>query len=101
MASAIGKLEQGPAPAMTEVRVSLCLKTNRRGNNVCQADREVHSGYQSPAMDRINSQVEVFTYSDWGGSAKDRSSTSSGMIFVCSCLVASWSRTQKSIALSS
>ena len=61
----------------------------------------------STAMDRINSQetkdrrkvplVEVFTDSDWGGSARDRSSTSSGMVFVCSCLVSS----QKSIALSS
>ena len=65
----------------------------------------------SNTVDRINSPeakdtskvptVEVFTDSDWGGSAKDRSSTSSGMVFVCSCLVSSWSRTQKSIALSS
>ena len=64
----------------------------------------------SNTMDRINSQeaketskvptVEVFTDSDWGGSSKDRSSASSGMVFVCSCLVVQ-SRTQKSIALSS
>ena len=32
--------------------------------------------------------------------SKDRSSTSSEMMFCCSCMVASWSRTQKSIALS-
>ena len=65
----------------------------------------------STAMDRINNQetterrkaptVEVFTDSDWGGSSRDRSSTSSGMVFVCCCLVSSWSRAQKSIALSS
>ena len=65
----------------------------------------------STAMDRINNQetnrrrkvpvVEVFTDSDWRGSSKDRSSASSGMIFCCSCMVASWSRTQKNIALSS
>ena len=65
----------------------------------------------SNAMDRINNQesketskvptVEVFTDSDWGGSAKDRNSTSSGMVFVRGSLVSSWSRTQKSIALSS
>ena len=67
--------------------------------------------FLSTAMDRVNGQettdrknvpmVEVFTDSDWGGSTKDWSSTSSGMIFCCSCVVASWSRTQKSIALSS
>ena len=65
----------------------------------------------SNTMDRINSQeakesskvptVDVFTDSDWGGSSMDRSSTSSGMVFVFSRLVSSWSRTQKSIALSS
>ena len=70
-----------------------------------------YGSLMSNTMDRINSQetketskvptVEVSTDSDWGGSAKDRSSTSSGMVFVCSCLVSSWSRTQKSIALSS
>ena len=55
----------------------------------------------STTMDRINNQetketskvptVEVFTDSDWGGSSKDRSSTSSGMVFVCGSLVSSWS----------
>ena len=68
-----------------------------------------YGSLMSNTMDRINSQetketskvptVEVFTDSVWVGSAKDRSSTSSGMVFVC--LVSSWSRTQKSIALSS
>ena len=70
-----------------------------------------YGSLMSNTMDRINSQevketskvpmVEVFTDSAWGGSSQDRSRTSSGMVFVCSCLVSSWSRTQKSIALSS
>ena len=70
-----------------------------------------YGNLMSTTMDRINNQetketskvptVEVFTDSDWGGSSKDRSSTSSGMVFVCGSLVSSWSRTQKSIALSS
>ena len=49
--------------------------------------------------------VEAFTDADWAGDkstgVRMRHSVSSAMVFVNGCLVTAWSRTQKSIALSS
>ena len=45
--------------------------------------------------------VEVFCDADWAASENQRHSVSSGMVFIQGCLVVSWSRTQKSVALSS
>lgn len=45
--------------------------------------------------------IEGFSDSDWSGEAKDRRSTTSGMVFCNSLLVLNFSRTQKSTALSS
>ena len=53
----------------------------------------------------VKDLVEVFTDVDWAGDkstgSRRRHSVSSAMVFVNSRLVTSWSRTQKSIALSS
>ena len=45
--------------------------------------------------------VEVFCDADWAASGNRRHSISAGMVFLQGCLVTSWSRIQKSIALSS
>ena len=49
--------------------------------------------------------LEIWTDSDWAGDRKSkqkrRRSVSSAMIFLNGCLIAAWSRFQKSIALSS
>ena len=56
-------------------------------------------------MDHEKELVEALTDADWAGDkstpARRRRSVSSALIFVDNRLVTSWSRTQKSIALSS
>jgi hypothetical protein len=56
-------------------------------------------------LDEAGNHVEIFTDSDWAGdrssSQRKRHSVSSGMVFVNGRFTLSWSRMQKSIALSS
>ena len=64
---------------------------------------EVRGG--SNSVEQEKELVEAFTDADWAGDkstrARQRHSVSSALIFVDNRLVTSWSRTQKSIALSS
>ena len=45
--------------------------------------------------------IECFVDSDWGGRLAARKSTSGGALVVGGCCLKSWSRTQKSLAMSS
>ena len=46
-------------------------------------------------------EIEVFTDSDWAGCPKTRKSTSGGVIMIGTHVLKTWSRTQKTVALSS
>ena len=46
-------------------------------------------------------EIEVYTDSDWAGCAKTRKSTSGGVIVIGKHVIKMWSRTQKTVALSS
>ena len=46
-------------------------------------------------------EILVYTDSDWAGCQRTRRSTTGGVVMYGSCLVAHWSRTQVSVALSS
>ena len=46
-------------------------------------------------------EILVYTGSDWAGCQRTRRSTNGGAVMYGSCLVAHWSRTQVSVALSS
>ena len=46
-------------------------------------------------------EILVYTDSDWAGCQRTRRSTTGGAVMYGSCLVAHWSRTQVSVALSS
>ena len=46
-------------------------------------------------------EILVYTDSDWAGCQRTRRSTTGGAVMYGSCLVAHWSRTQVSLALSS
>ena len=44
---------------------------------------------------------EIEVYSDWAGCAKTRKSTSGGVIVIGKHVIKTWSKTQKTVALSS
>ena len=52
-------------------------------------------------MERLPEFVSVYTAANWSGDPVSRRSTSGGLVLLESCLVASWSRTQASVAMSS
>ena len=66
---------------------------------------EETNGEHTKDADKKFSSVEVFSDADWAGdqssTSKRRRSVSSVMVFVNNCLIQSYSRSQKSIALSS
>jgi hypothetical protein len=51
--------------------------------------------------DNLPFHVDTYTDSDWADDKDDRKSVSCGMIYLCGCMIKSWARTQKVLALSS
>ena len=62
--------------------------------------RTLNTGQQDESLNKEQHLLEIFCDSDWAGSV-GRKSTTACVIFLDSVLVTSFSRTQKSIALSS